>query len=210
MSVEITYHWAKDHLLIDLGNRSDMRIRIYYWMELLFTAGLATVFLIRVWPLADWVHLFTVTGAVILYILAGMRFLFRISLREQILLTQNHLTLVRKSLITRKVMQYEWRHMGELHYLGLDQKTDHPLKGHYFDYFGFETNEHFIQNLHRDGSLYFTYHNYPVRFGRLIYSCSTSVIRCCWARSGSVCCRSMNGMMCHLSRKKINKEFVNF
>lgn len=171
MSVEITYHWAKDHLRIELGNRTDVRIRIFYWIELLFTASLATVFMVQAFPLAhEWIHWFTMTGAGVLYILAAVRFLSRISLKEQLILTQTHFTIVRKSLITRNIQHYQWRYMGTLHYLGKDKKTDHPLKGYHFDYFGFETNEHFIQNLHRDGSLYFNYHNCPVRFGRFIYS----------------------------------------
>jgi hypothetical protein len=171
MRADITYHWAKDHLRIDLGDRTDTRIKIFYWIELFFTVALATVFMAQAFPLKQqWIHWFTVTGAGVLYILAAVRFLSRISQREQLILTPHHFTIVRRSLITRGVQHYQWRYMGPLHYLGKDQKTDHPLKGISFDYFGFETNEHFIQNLHRDGSMYFHYHNCPVRFGRFVYS----------------------------------------
>lgn len=91
-------------------------------------------------------------------------------MKEQLILTQTELILIKKTLLRRKEQRYLWQHMGALHYLGKDTKTDHPLKGYNFDYLGFETNEHFIQTLHRDGSLYFTYHNCPIRFGRFIYS----------------------------------------
>ncbi len=171
MDAEITYYWARDHLRIDLGNRTDKRLRMFFWLEFCFTVCLATVFLVQVFPIQRiWLHGLTIAGSGVLYVLAVFRLLSRISTKEQLVLTQTHFTLIRKSLVTRKVQHYQWQYMGQLHYLGKDKKTDHPLKGHYFDYFGFETNEHFIQNLHRDGSLYFTYHSCPVRFGRFIYS----------------------------------------
>lgn len=171
MNAAITYHWGRDHLRIDLGNRTDKRLRIFFWLEFSFTVGLAAIFLAQVFPVQRiWLHGLTIAGAGVLCVLAIFRLLSRITMKEQLILTPTQLTLIRKSLVSRKVQHYQWQHMGQLHYLGKDKKTDHPLKGHYFDYFGFETNEHFIQNLHRDGSLYFTYHNCPVRFGRFIYS----------------------------------------
>ncbi len=50
-------------------------------------------------------------------------------------------------------------------------KTDHPLKGNSFDYFGFETQEQLIQNLHHEGNLYFdTQDGNRIFFAPCVYS----------------------------------------
>ena len=60
--------------------------------------------------------------------------------------------------------------MGPLHYVGKPEKTDHPLKGECYDYFGLETHEHLLQSLHHEGNLYFNYEGFPIRFARGVYS----------------------------------------
>jgi len=67
-------------------------------------------------------------------------------------------------------LHYDWEELGTLHYIGKGAKTDHPLKGKCFDYFGFDTQEKVVQDLHHDGNLYFEYKGIPVRFARGIYS----------------------------------------
>ena len=49
-------------------------------------------------------------------------------------------------------------------------KTDHPLKGNSFDYFGFETQEQLIQSLHHKGNLCFVCEEERIYFGRGIYT----------------------------------------
>lgn len=39
-----------------------------------------------------------------------------------------------------------------------------------YDYFGFETQEQLIQDIHDEGNLYFNYEGYAVRFARGVYS----------------------------------------
>jgi hypothetical protein len=60
--------------------------------------------------------------------------------------------------------------MGHLHYFGKEKKTAHPLKGKNIDYWGFEAQEHVIQQIYQEGSLYFNYNGFAIRFGRNIYS----------------------------------------
>jgi hypothetical protein len=57
-----------------------------------------------------------------------------------------------------------------LHYEGKGAKTDHPLKGKCFDYFGFETQEHLIQSLHHDGNMYFDTIEGRIYFAAGVYS----------------------------------------
>ncbi len=171
MSAEITYRWAKDYMLIDLGNRIEPRIRVLFWAEFLFTLAFASVFMVQAFPIrAHWIHWCTAFGASLLFILAAIRFISRIYLKEQLILTDSHLTVVQRTFFRREAQRYHWYYIGPLHYLGKDNKTDHPLKGKSFDYFGFETHEHLIQNLHQEGSLCFTYHGHSVRFGKFVYS----------------------------------------
>lgn len=152
----ITYFWGDRNLLIKLGNRTQPRIRSLYVVEFLVTTGMAIVFLVQSLPfnhsLVNWV---AAIGASVLYLLSVYRFLARIFFTERIMLDQYTLTLVRKTFFAQQVRRYEWRRIGMLHYEGKGTKTDHPLKGKCFDYFGFETHEHLIQSLHHDGNLYF-------------------------------------------------------
>lgn len=83
---------------------------------------------------------------------------------------QHSLTLVKKTIFAQQVRRYDWRSVGMLHYEGKTPKTDHPLKGKSFDYFGFETQEHLIQSLHHDGNLYFDTLDGRVYFGAGVYS----------------------------------------
>lgn len=131
-------------------------MRILYVFEFLFTVGLATVVLMKSLSLTHqlllWVN---ITCSSILYFLAGRRFLQRIYLDESITLDQHHISFIKKTLLSTRVKKYDWRVLGALHYEGQVKKTDHPLKGKTFDYFGFETHEHIIQILHKNGNLYF-------------------------------------------------------
>lgn len=174
----VSYHWGEHHLLIDLGARIEPRLRVLFWVELLITCGIATVFLVEALPsLAAragdhlWVRWASCIGAAALYGLAAVRFLQRISFRERLVVDDTHLTLVQKDFFSHRSRSYDRRQMSALHYVGKDGKTDHPLAGRHFDYWGFETHERLVQALHGEGSLFFTYRGgFPVRFGRGLYS----------------------------------------
>jgi len=171
MKNKITYQWGDEHLLIDLGNRSQPRIRILFWAEFILTSGMATIFLLRSFPLtSDIVNLISGLGAATLYILAAYRFLTRMFSKECILLDPGAFTIITSTPFTKAVATYQWDDIGPLHYTGKSSKTDHPLKGNCYDYFGFETQEQLIQNLHHDGNMYFNHKGAPVRFARCVYS----------------------------------------
>ena len=167
----ITYYWGDHSLLITLGNRTHMRIRALYLIELIVTAGMATIFLMQTIPFKPtFVHWAACLGAAVLYMLAAHRFLARMFFNEQIQLDQYSLTIIKKTLFSQQVSRYDWRHVGALHYAGKGTKTDHPLKGKYFDYFGFETHEHLIQSLHHEGNMYFDSVQGRVYFASGVYS----------------------------------------
>lgn len=168
----ITYNWGDRNLSIDLGNRVENRIRALYVAELIFTAAMATIFLLQSFPLKhNVVNWLATIGASLLYLLAAYRFLARMFLKEKLLIDTHSITIIKRSLFTQDVRRYFWRDIGELHYQGKGVKTDHPLKGKSFDYFGFETQEHLIQSLHHDGNLYFdTVDGTRVSFAPGVYS----------------------------------------
>jgi hypothetical protein len=140
-------------------------------MEFIVTIGMATIFLLEASRLHNnFAHFLLSLGAGLLYLTAAYRFLSRMFYREQLVITNNHFTIIRQSPFSRTVTSYDWEGMGTLHYIGKDVKTDHPLKGNCFDYFGFDTQERLIQDLHHDGNLFFKYLDTPVRFAKGIYS----------------------------------------
>lgn len=171
MSKNITYHWGDSQLLISLGNRLQRRIKILFLAEFLFTSGMATIFLLQALPLSGkFAHWVAACGAALLYLMASYRLLSRMFETEKLLLDKNDLVIVRKTLFSLQSARYSWREIGPLHYMGKERKTDHPLKGHSFDYFGFETHEHLIQSLHHEGNLSFICNGYTIRFARGVYS----------------------------------------
>jgi hypothetical protein len=167
----ITYYWGERNLLINLGNRTNTRVRALYVTEFLFTSAMATIFLVQSLPFKhNFAHWFAGIGASLIYVLAAHRFLNRIFLKERILLEQHSFTIIRKSIFSQHIRRYDWRHIGALHYEGVGTKTDHPLKGKCFDYFGFETQEHLIQSLHHEGNMYFDSMEGKVYFASGVYS----------------------------------------
>jgi hypothetical protein len=167
----ITYFWGDRSLLITLGNRTPLRIRALYLVEFIFITGMATVFLLQSIPFRHtFIHWAACIGATVLILVAAYRFLSRMFFSERILLDENSLTIIKKTIFSQRVSRYDWRHIGVLHYAGKGTKTDHPLKGKSFDYFGFETHEHLIQSLHHDGNMYFDSYEGRIYFASGVYS----------------------------------------
>ena len=148
-----------------------MRIRALYFAELIVTASMATIFLLQSIPFRHtFIHWAACVGASVLYLLAAHRFLARMFFTEQLLLDEYSLTIIKKMIFSRHISRYDWRQIGALHYAGKGTKTDHPLKGKSFDYFGFDTQEHLIQSLHHDGNMYFDSIEGRVYFASGVYS----------------------------------------
>jgi hypothetical protein len=168
---KISYQWGNGHLIIALGNNIQPRIKALFWGEFIITFGMATIFLGKSLPFSgNIINWIAGVGAAALYLLAGYRFLSRMLYVEKLFLDADSFTIIERSPFSQKERRYKWKEMGPLHYLGKSEKTDHPLKGGCYDYFGFETQEHLIQSLHQEGNLYFNYCGYPVRFARGVYS----------------------------------------
>jgi hypothetical protein len=167
----ITYYWGKDDLLIDLGNRTKLRIKLLYFGEFLFASCMAAIFLAESFPFSRSItHVISGIGASILLLLASGRLLLRLSFREALQLDKYSLTIIRKRLWFKQCRSYNWQYIGMLHYAAKKPKTDHPLKGKSFDYFGLDTHEQLIQSLHHDGNLFFDYGDNRIYFGRGVYS----------------------------------------
>lgn len=168
---DFTYYWGDRNLLITLGNKISNRILALYIAEFVLTTAMATVFLFQSFPfthnIINWV---AAVGASLLYILASYRFLARIFFSEQLSLDAQYITIIRKTFLSTQVNRYDWKYIGEMHYEGKGTKTDHPLKGKSFDYFGFETQEHLIQSLHHEGNLYFDSPDGRIYFAPGVYS----------------------------------------
>ncbi len=171
MPDKIAYNWGDGFLHIKLGNRTEPRIKALYWGEFLLTAGMSTVFLIQAFPLSgSWFHMASAIGSAVLYLLASYRFASRMFFTEELWLDNEFLTIISSTPFKRKLNRYDWANIGPLHYTGIASKTDHPLKGDCYDYFGFETQEKLIQNIHQEGNIYFNYWGYSIRFAKGVYS----------------------------------------
>lgn len=168
---KISYQWGKEHMVITIGNQTPLRIKMLFWTEFLFTCSMITVLLCFSLPANNTLQdILFISCSAIVYILAGYRFLSRLFYRETLLLDSEGFTIVQRNLFHQKSSNYQWKQLGTLHYCGTPSKTDHPLKGKCFDYFGFETQEHLIQNLHADGNLFFNHKGIPVKFAKGVYS----------------------------------------
>lgn len=168
----IKYNWGDDQVLIELGNRVEPRIKFLFWAEFVLTTGSATICMLNAFPVAGrgYLNLVIAICAAALYLLASYRLLSRLFSTEKLLLKPDRLEIINRTPFHFKTRTYEWGYMGPLHYVGLEQKTDHPLKGNCYDYFGFETQEKLIHRLHTEGNMYFNYGGFPVRFGKGLYS----------------------------------------
>lgn len=187
MRNNIGYYWGKEDLQIRLGNRIEPRIRIIYWIEFLVTAGIATIVLLTTLNIEqNWMMALADAAIGSIYLFAAYRFLSKMFFRESLTVTKEGFAITQKTPFKKRNHYYHWTEMGSLHYAGKGAKTDHPLKGKCFDYFGFDTQEQLVQDLHHDGNLFFESGGKQVRFARGIYSWhAEEIIRMITLFSGS-------------------------
>jgi hypothetical protein len=166
----ITYNWGSDYLLIDLGNRTNSRIKVLFWAEFLLVVGMATIFLLQVTSFTGLFNLLVSISGTLLFSFAAYRFFSRMFVSEKLLIDKDSLLIIIDTPFSKKIKSYNWPKIGPLHYVGKPPKTDHPLKGKCFDYLGFDTQEHLIQSLHQEGNMYFKYEGVHVPFAKCVYS----------------------------------------
>lgn len=168
---KISYQWGAEHMVVTIGNQTPLRIKMLFWAEFLFTCSMVTVLLAFSLPAHNNLeNILFVSGSAVVYMLAGYRFLSRLFFREMLLLDNEGFTMVQRNIFNQKSHNYQWKQLGTLHYCGMPSKTDHPLKGKCYDYFGFETQERLIQNLHADGNLFFNHKGVAIKFAKGVYS----------------------------------------
>lgn len=171
MKNRISYHWGEEYLLITMGNRIDNRIKMLLWTEFFFTTGMATIFMKGALPISgSMLHWMASFSAAVLYLVAAYRFASRMFFSETLVVDNKTLTIIQRTPFVQNSHSYAWMDMSAIHYSGKPDKTDHPLKGRCYDYFGFETQEHLIQDLHHNGNMCFYCDGSTVRFGKGVYS----------------------------------------
>lgn len=170
-SQEMIYYWGPDYFSARLNHRVPRRILWLLVFEFLLLCGLATWILIQSWPPGNplWT-LLPAAGAVLLYLLALYRLVDRTLYKEQLLIDSQGITLLYRTPFRHQAWTCSWESMGPVRYVGMERKTDHPLKGNSFDYLGFETHENLTRFIHHEGNLHFTFNGKTIPFGRALYS----------------------------------------
>ncbi len=170
-SRDMVYYWGPDYFRIQLKHQVPRRI---FWLlisEFLLLCGLASWIVFHSWsPGKPYWTLIPTTGAFLLYLLATYRLVDRILYKEQIFVDNQGMTLIFRTPFRRKIWGCAWEDMGPVRYVGMEKKTDHPLKGNSFDYLGFETHENLTRFIHHEGNLQFQFNGETIPFGRALYS----------------------------------------
>ncbi len=161
---------------ISLGNKLNSKIKVLFSFEAIggFLAMAFGIFM--TWNQLNshsgngyfdylFSYAMTIIGAIFFW-----RYFSRISNKETIFINADTLKIIISSINRKVETEYEIANISDLKYRGKAAKTDHPLKGQSYDYFGFETQELVIAEVHNEGNLSFLYDDKIVCFGRNIYS----------------------------------------
>lgn len=89
---------------------------------------------------------------------------------EQILVTGGALTLIRKGIVMSTKRVFDVQKISGLRHLAQPTLTKHPLAGDVYDYFGFQTEQQVINDMHGDNQLAFDYAGKTIKFGNNIPS----------------------------------------
>ncbi len=167
----ITYHWGDHTLLITIGNKVSAKMRALFIFEFLFTAGMASIFLMLAIPfhnnLVSWIAVF---GATLIYLLATYRLLSRFVFSEQLLLDTHYVTIIRKTLLSRKAVRYDWKHIGTLHFEGMQKKAYRSFVKRYFDHLNLGGQQYHMKGLPSEGNMYFDADGGRLYFAPGVYS----------------------------------------
>jgi hypothetical protein len=149
------------------GSKNGLRIKILFATEgfVLLVCGYALAYQIVDFFPEQLVAFFLLLPIDLLFIVGGARFVIKIFDDEEITISSDALTIRERKWLIKKSNVYSLQDVHDVCYTGYAKKTDHPLKGNSYDYFGFETREKEISRLHDEGHVNFQYNNKTVRFG---------------------------------------------
>ena len=161
-----------DDTSIQIGNGLNSRIKLLFAIE-----AVGGVFCVLIFS-----YLFTVDGfiGVIPFLLSAaiivfgvyvtLRYTNKITEHETITVSNDFLTITKKSLFQEKIGKYDFQKVSDMKFAGFEKYTDHPLKGESFDYLGFQTADKQIQTIHEEGTVSFMYEGETVYFGKRLPS----------------------------------------
>lgn len=146
----------------------DKLLYLIYAMAFIFTS------LIFIWVfLYENMDLFVtllVLGFVILLIVVFFRFFRRATEFEKLIIDATQLTIVKGSFFGTSKAFYELSKISNFSHLEKPVLTDHPLNGQSFDYFGFQTEQNVINEMHGDNRISFKYGDKYITFGKDVFS----------------------------------------
>ena len=146
----------------------DKLLYLIYAMAFIFTSLIFTwVFL---YENMDLFGTLLILGFVLLSIVVFFRFFRRATEFEKLIIDATQLTIVKGSIFGNSKAFYELSKISNFSHLAKPVLTDHPLNGQSFDYFGFQTEQKVINEMHGDNRISFKYGDKYITFGKDVYS----------------------------------------
>ncbi len=105
-----------------------------------------------------------------LYLFIGYKFINKAIQTEQLLVTKDNLTIIKRGFFIAQENIYDVSKISKFRHLSKPELTRHPLAGDTFDYLGFQTEQQVINELHGDNRLGFYYDGRLITFGEDIYT----------------------------------------
>ncbi len=108
-------------------------------------------------------------GISIVSFIAAYRFLARVFTKELFIITGDEIQITKTRLFKRNTRVFKLSGISNFKHIQTSELTKHPLAGNSFDYFGFETEQKVINEMHGDNCLSFIYNNKLILFGDNVY-----------------------------------------
>lgn len=158
--------------LIVLSKPFDNRAKIlnFFYFIVFFLMGLAVLTLIisnGTGSVGETLFSIVVIGVCSL---AGYRFINKAFQEEKLFVDKNSLTITKSGFFNHHKASYDIKLISNFRHLDMLPVSKHPLAGESFDYFGFQTEQQVINEMHGDNRLAFEYNGKKVEFGNNVYS----------------------------------------
>jgi hypothetical protein len=102
--------------------------------------------------------------------IAFYRFINKATETEKLFVSKERLDIMNSTIFKRSSKSFVISEISDFKFNEREKYEPHPLKGETFDYLGFQTEQHVIQDLHSEGRISFTYRGRPFRFGKDVAS----------------------------------------